>query len=66
MPIPADPTASIHASPARITKAVKSEDPKARVEISLDERLVKVDSASPKDEIAQRIAEAGYTRTAVG
>lgn len=45
---------------------MKSEDPKARVEISLGEHLVKVDSASPKDEIAQRIAEAGYTPTAVG
>lgn len=48
-----------------ITKAVKSEDPKAGVEISLGGHLVKVQSELPEDEIAQCIAEAGYTPTAV-
>jgi copper chaperone len=48
-----------------ITKAVKSEDPKARVEISLDEHRVKVESELPQEEVAQWIAEAGYTPTAV-
>ena len=44
-----------------ITKAVKAEDPQAKVEISLAEHLVKIDSALPRDEIEQRILEAGYT-----
>lgn len=44
-----------------ITKAVKSEDPKATVEVSLPEHLVKVQSALSQEEIARRIAEAGYT-----
>ena len=48
-----------------ITRAVKAEDPKATVEISLGEHLVKVESSLPKDEMAERIAEAGYTPTAV-
>ena len=48
-----------------ITKAVRSEDPRARVEISLGEHLVKVQSELPEDEIAQCIAEAGYTPTAI-
>jgi copper chaperone len=47
-----------------ITKALKSEDPKAKVEISLAERLVKVDSTLSREDIAQRIAEAGYTPSA--
>ena len=44
-----------------ITKAVKSEDPKAKVEISLAARLVQVESDLSADEIAQHIADAGYT-----
>lgn len=44
-----------------ITKAVKSEDPNATVEVSLPEHLVKVQSALSQEEIARRIAEAGYT-----
>ena len=48
-----------------ITKALKSEDPNAKVEISLNEHLVKVESQLPKEEIAQSITEAGYTPTAV-
>ena len=48
-----------------ITKAVKSEDPRAKVEINLGQHLVKIESALSQDEIAQQIAEAGYTPTAV-
>ena len=48
-----------------ITKAVKSEDPNAKVEISLRNHVVKVQSQLPKDDVAQRIAEAGYTPTSV-
>ena len=48
-----------------ITKAVKSEDPKARVEISLGEHLVKVESALSAEDISECIAEAGYTPKAV-
>ena len=48
-----------------ITKAVKSEDPKAKVEVTLSQRLVKVESALSQEEIAQQITEAGYTPTAV-
>jgi copper chaperone len=44
-----------------ITKAVKAEDANARVEISLGEHLVRVESELPREEIARRIAEAGYT-----
>ena len=44
-----------------ITQALKAEDPTAKVEISLDEHLVKVESSLPGDEIAQCIVEAGYT-----
>jgi copper chaperone len=47
-----------------ITQALKSEDPAARVEISLAEHLVRVDSILSRDDIAQRIAEAGYTPSA--
>lgn len=49
-----------------ITKAVKSEDPKAKVEVSLSERLVKVESSLSTAELTERITEAGYTPTAVG
>lgn len=44
-----------------ITKAVKSEDPQAQVEISLADHLVKVQSAHSREEIAACITEAGYT-----
>ena len=48
-----------------ITKAVKSEDPQAKVEINLGQYLVKIESTLSQDEIAQQINEAGYTPTAV-
>ena len=49
-----------------ITRAVKSADPNARVEISLGEHLVKVESELPREEVAQWIAQAGYTPIAAG
>jgi len=48
-----------------ITRAVKKEDPRARVEISLAQHLVEVHSALSQEEIAHQIAEAGYTPTEV-
>jgi len=47
-----------------ITKALKAEDANATVEVSLREHLVRVESKLPKEEIAQRIAEAGYSPAA--
>ena len=44
-----------------ITKAVRTADPKAKVDIDLPQHLVNVDSALPQAEIARQIAEAGYT-----
>lgn len=44
-----------------ITKALKAEDPQARVEISLGEHLVKVESSLAAEEIAAALSEAGYT-----
>lgn len=49
-----------------ITRTVKSEDPKAKVEVNLGQHLVKVESALSQDEIARQIAEAGYTPTPAG
>ena len=46
-----------------ITKAVRSEDPKAKIEISLGEHRVRVESGLAQEEIAQCIAEAGYKPT---
>lgn len=48
-----------------ITKAVKTEDPKAKVDVDLPQHLVKVDSGLSKEDIAQCIAEAGYTPSPV-
>ena len=49
-----------------ITKAVKTADPNATVEIDLTHHLVKVESALAQEKIAGQITEAGYTPTAVG
>jgi copper chaperone len=48
-----------------ITKAIKGEDPSAKVEIELAQHLVKVQSQLSADEVAQHIAKAGYTPKAV-
>jgi copper chaperone len=44
-----------------ITKALKIEDPNAKVEISLGQHLVKVESHASAEALAQCITEAGYT-----
>lgn len=44
-----------------ITKAVKDADPEARIDITLDERRVVVQSRYPENRIADVIREAGYT-----
>ena len=48
-----------------ITKAVKELDASARVDISLAEHRVKVDSKASKEDLLRRIAEAGYTPQAL-
>ena len=48
-----------------ITKAVKTEDPRAKVEIDLSRHLVRVQSALSQEELARQIAEAGYTPSAI-
>jgi copper chaperone len=48
-----------------ITKALRAEDPSAKVEISLNQHLVKVESQLPEEDIAQSITDAGYTPAAV-
>lgn len=47
-----------------ITRALKAEDPNAKVEVSLGQRLVTVQSQLSREEIAQSIAHAGFTPTA--
>jgi copper chaperone len=44
-----------------ITKAVKELDPAAKLDISLSEHLVKVDSGAARNDILHAISEAGYT-----
>ena len=47
-----------------ITKAVRTEDPQAKVEVDLAHRVVKVTSALSQETVAQQITEAGYTPSA--
>ena len=44
-----------------ITKAVKELDAGARVDISLPEHRVRVESKAAKEAVLRQIAEAGYT-----
>ncbi|MGE0874833.1 MAG: heavy-metal-associated domain-containing protein [Burkholderiales bacterium] len=46
---------------SRITRAVKELDSAARVEVSLAEHRVRIDSVATPLALAQSIAEAGYT-----
>ena len=48
-----------------ITKAVKELDASAKVEVSLPEHRVRVDSKASKEDLVRRIAEAGYTPEAI-
>ncbi len=44
-----------------ITKALKGADPQARVEVSLADKRVRVQTSLPPDEVLREISEAGYT-----
>jgi len=44
-----------------ITQAVKELDAFAKVDVSLAERRVRVESKASKEDLVHRIAEAGYT-----
>ena len=44
-----------------ITKALKGVDPQARVEISLADKRVRVQTRLSREEVLQEISEAGYT-----
>jgi copper chaperone len=44
-----------------VTQAIKALDPQAQVRIDRQQNQVEVDSAQPRDAIAQAIAEEGYT-----
>jgi copper chaperone len=48
-----------------ITETVKTVDPKAKIEISLADRLVKVESSLSQNKLVEQIREAGYTPTAL-
>ena len=48
-----------------ITKAVKELDASARIEVSLPEHRVRVESKASKEALVRSIAEAGYTPDAV-
>jgi copper chaperone len=43
-----------------VTEAVKAADPSAHVQIDLPTRTVGVDSDLPREQIAARLAEAGF------
>jgi copper chaperone len=44
-----------------ITKAVKALDASAKIEVSLPEHRVRVDSKASKEDLLRSIADAGYT-----
>jgi len=48
-----------------ITKAVKELDASAKVEISLPEHRVRVESKASREDLVRNIAEAGYTPEAI-
>ena len=50
---------------ARITRAVQALDPDAKVDVSLPERLVRVDSVRSGHAIAGAMTSAGYPTCAV-
>ena len=50
---------------SRITRAIKAEDPQARVEIDLAQRRVSVESALTREDIARQIGDAGYEAEAI-
>jgi len=48
-----------------ITKAVKDLDASAKVEVSLPDHRVRVDTKASKEDLVRSIAEAGYTPQAL-
>lgn len=49
-----------------ITKAVQARDPQAVVQIDLATKRVRIESALPRETLAQALDEAGYAASAVG
>jgi copper chaperone len=45
---------------AAVSKAIRTADPKAKVEVDLDNHKVRVDSSAERDKLAAALAEAGY------
>lgn len=45
---------------AAVTEALKSADSHADVQVSLEQKTVKVQSGLPRDQLAAVLAEAGY------
>jgi copper chaperone len=43
-----------------VTQAIKELDPEARVEVDLAGKRLSVESAQPRDALAQALAQAGY------
>ena len=43
-----------------VTKAVKQVDPQAKVDVDLQTKQVKVESAEPREQFAEALTEAGY------
>lgn len=50
---------------ARITRAIQALDPKAKVDVSLQERLVRVDSGKAVHVITDAVTSAGYPTSEV-
>ena len=48
-----------------ITKALKGADPQAKIDISLADKRVRVETTLSQEEVAGEIREAGYTPEAV-
>ena len=49
-----------------ITKALVSVEPRAKVEVDLNTRLVRIDTEAEAEEFVEAIREAGYTPVAHG
>jgi copper chaperone len=43
-----------------VTQAVQEVDPRAKVDVNLDTKLVQVDSTAERQKIADALSEAGY------
>lgn len=45
---------------AAVSKAIRTADPQAQVEVDLDNHKVRVDSSAEREKLAAALAEAGY------